>query len=100
MRHYREHIGVVSQEPALFGTTVGNNIKFGRESVNDEEMFQAAREANAYDFIMAFPQVSLGLPRRFQRASENLGLSRHLVANGGSAARARLLLSMRTATSQ
>ncbi|XP_051009908.1 ATP-binding cassette sub-family B member 5 [Acomys russatus] len=56
VRHYREHIGVVSQEPVLFGTTIGNNIKFGRESVNEEEMEQAAREANAYDFIMAFPK--------------------------------------------
>ncbi|XP_032764763.1 ATP-binding cassette sub-family B member 5 [Rattus rattus] len=56
VRHYREQIGVVSQEPVLFGTTIGNNIKFGREGVSEEEMEQAAREANAYDFIMAFPK--------------------------------------------
>lgn len=62
MRHYREQIGVVSQEPVLFGTTIGNNIKFGREGVSEEEMEQAAREANAYDFIMAFPKVSV-VPR-------------------------------------
>ena len=59
MRHYREQIGVVRQEPVLFGTTIGNNIKFGREGVSEEEMEQAAREANAYDFIMAFPKVRL-----------------------------------------
>lgn len=46
----------------MFGTTIGNNIKFGREDVNEEEMEQAAREANAYDFIMAFPKVSVVLP--------------------------------------
>ncbi|KAL6081798.1 hypothetical protein STEG23_030119, partial [Scotinomys teguina] len=56
VRHYREHIGVVSQEPVLFETTIGNNIKLGREGVSEEEMEQAAREANAYDFIAAFPK--------------------------------------------
>ncbi|EDL33483.1 mCG119594, partial [Mus musculus] len=56
VRHYREQIGVVRQEPVLFGTTIGNNIKFGREGVGEKEMEQAAREANAYDFIMAFPK--------------------------------------------
>ena len=46
----------------MFGTTIGNNIKFGREGVSEEEVEQAAREANAYDFIMAFPKVSVVLP--------------------------------------
>ncbi|KAL4696197.1 hypothetical protein H8957_001561 [Semnopithecus entellus] len=55
VRHYREHIGVVSQEPVLFGTTISNNIKYGRDDVTDEEMERAAREANAYDFIMELP---------------------------------------------
>ncbi|EAW93726.1 ATP binding cassette subfamily B member 5 [Homo sapiens] len=55
VRHYRDHIGVVSQEPVLFGTTISNNIKYGRDDVTDEEMERAAREANAYDFIMEFP---------------------------------------------
>uniref|UniRef100_G3QZW4 ATP-binding cassette sub-family B member 5 n=1 Tax=Gorilla gorilla gorilla TaxID=9595 RepID=G3QZW4_GORGO len=49
------HIGVVSQEPVLFGTTISNNIKYGRDDATDEEMERAAREANAYDFIMEFP---------------------------------------------
>uniref|UniRef100_A0A8C5XM27 ATP binding cassette subfamily B member 5 n=1 Tax=Microcebus murinus TaxID=30608 RepID=A0A8C5XM27_MICMU len=55
VRHYREHIGVVSQEPVLFGTTISNNIKYGRDGVTDEEIEKAAKEANAYDFIMEFP---------------------------------------------
>ncbi|XP_016072489.1 PREDICTED: ATP-binding cassette sub-family B member 5 [Miniopterus natalensis] len=55
VRHYREYIGVVSQEPVLFGTTINNNIKYGREDVTDEEIEKAAKEANAYDFIMEFP---------------------------------------------
>ncbi|XP_045876922.1 ATP-binding cassette sub-family B member 5 [Meles meles] len=55
VHHYREHIGVVSQEPVLFETTINNNIKYGRDGVTNEEVEKAAKEANAYDFIMAFP---------------------------------------------
>ncbi|XP_073533905.1 ATP-binding cassette sub-family B member 5-like isoform X1 [Phyllobates terribilis] len=56
VRHYREFIGVVSQEPILFGTSIRKNIKYGRENVTDEEIEAAAKEANAYDFIMALPE--------------------------------------------
>ncbi|XP_069814912.1 ATP-binding cassette sub-family B member 5-like isoform X2 [Dendropsophus ebraccatus] len=55
VRHYREMIGVVSQEPVLFATTIKNNIKYGRLDVTDEEIETAAKEANAYDFITALP---------------------------------------------
>ncbi|XP_002933334.2 ATP-binding cassette sub-family B member 5-like isoform X1 [Xenopus tropicalis] len=55
VRYYRELIGVVSQEPVLFGTTIKQNIKYGREDVTDEEIEKAVKEANAYDFIMALP---------------------------------------------
>ncbi|XP_075068305.1 ATP-binding cassette sub-family B member 5 isoform X4 [Mixophyes fleayi] len=57
VRHYRELIGVVSQEPVLFGTTIKNNIKYGRLDVTDEDIETAAKEANAYDFIMALPDT-------------------------------------------
>ncbi|XP_072009919.1 ATP-binding cassette sub-family B member 5-like isoform X2 [Engystomops pustulosus] len=56
IRHYREMIGVVSQEPVLFATSIKNNIKYGRENVTDDEIVLAAKEANAYDFIMALPE--------------------------------------------
>ncbi|XP_069502709.1 ATP-dependent translocase ABCB1-like [Ambystoma mexicanum] len=52
----REHIGVVSQEPILFGTTIAENIRYGREDVTDHEIELAAREANAYDFISKLPE--------------------------------------------
>ncbi|CAI9593218.1 unnamed protein product [Staurois parvus] len=55
IKRYRELIGVVSQEPVLFGTTIKNNIKYGRLDVTDEEIERAAKEANAYDFIMELP---------------------------------------------
>ncbi|KYO26786.1 ATP-binding cassette sub-family B member 5 isoform X1 [Alligator mississippiensis] len=56
LRHFRECIGVVSQEPVLFGTTIRNNIRYGREDVTDEEIEKATKEANAYDFIMDLPE--------------------------------------------
>uniref|UniRef100_A0A8C5WSY1 Uncharacterized protein n=1 Tax=Laticauda laticaudata TaxID=8630 RepID=A0A8C5WSY1_LATLA len=51
----RENIGIVSQEPVLFATTIAGNIRYGREDITDAEIEQAAKEANAYDFIMKLP---------------------------------------------
>jgi ABC transporter fused permease/ATP-binding protein len=51
----RRRIGVVSQEPLLFSSTIGENIRYGREDATDEELHAAARAANAHDFIMTFP---------------------------------------------
>ncbi|KAM4702863.1 ATP-dependent translocase ABCB1-like [Rhinophrynus dorsalis] len=53
----RENIGVVSQEPVLFGTTIRENIRYGREDVTDAEIEQATKEANAYDFISKLPDT-------------------------------------------
>ncbi|XP_020369439.2 ATP-dependent translocase ABCB1-like [Rhincodon typus] len=55
IRHFRKFIGVVSQEPVLFATTIAENIRFGREDVTDAEIEMATKEANAYDFIMKLP---------------------------------------------
>lgn len=57
IRSLRGLIGVVSQEPVLFATTISENIRYGRPDVTQEEIEQAAREANAYDFIMKLPNV-------------------------------------------
>uniref|UniRef100_A0A8C9WHR7 ABC-type xenobiotic transporter n=1 Tax=Scleropages formosus TaxID=113540 RepID=A0A8C9WHR7_SCLFO len=51
----REHIGIVSQEPILFGTTIAENIRYGREDATDEDIERAVREANAYEFISRLP---------------------------------------------
>ncbi|XP_070583540.1 ATP-dependent translocase ABCB1 [Erythrolamprus reginae] len=55
LRYLREIIGVVNQEPVLFATSIAENIRHGRENVTMEEMEKAAKEANAYDFIMNLP---------------------------------------------
>ncbi|XP_077454038.1 ATP-dependent translocase ABCB1-like [Stigmatopora argus] len=53
--YLRKMIGVVSQEPVLFATTIAENIQYGRLDVTQEEIMQAAKEANAYNFIMNLP---------------------------------------------
>ncbi|CAJ1062228.1 ATP-binding cassette%2C sub-family B (MDR/TAP), member 4 [Xyrichtys novacula] len=55
IRYLREMIGVVSQEPILFATTIAENIRYGRLDVTQAEIEQATKEANAYDFIMSLP---------------------------------------------
>uniref|UniRef100_H2ZR94 Bile salt export pump n=1 Tax=Ciona savignyi TaxID=51511 RepID=H2ZR94_CIOSA len=55
VRWLREHIGVVSQEPILFDTTIAENIRYGRDDVTDEAIKEATKQSNAYDFIMRLP---------------------------------------------
>ncbi|XP_042075152.1 bile salt export pump [Haplochromis burtoni] len=52
----RSLIGIVEQEPVLFATTIAENIRFGRPGVTVDNIIQAAKEANAYNFIMELPQ--------------------------------------------
>uniref|UniRef100_A0A3B3S482 ATP-binding cassette, sub-family B (MDR/TAP), member 5 n=1 Tax=Paramormyrops kingsleyae TaxID=1676925 RepID=A0A3B3S482_9TELE len=51
----RENIGIVSQEPVLFGTTIAENIRYGWENATDEDIERAVKEANAYEFISKLP---------------------------------------------
>ncbi|GJN21289.1 hypothetical protein PR202_gb08754 [Eleusine coracana subsp. coracana] len=51
LRALRQHIGLVSQEPTLFSGTIRENIMYGTETATEAEMENAARSANAHDFI-------------------------------------------------
>jgi ATP-binding cassette subfamily B multidrug efflux pump len=48
----RDHVGIVLQESVLFTGTVRDNITFGKEDATDEEVIDAAKQANIHDFIM------------------------------------------------
>jgi ATP-binding cassette subfamily B protein len=52
----REQVGVVSQEPMLFACSIAENIRYGRPYATDEEVREAARAANAHDFIEGFAE--------------------------------------------
>jgi len=51
----REQMAIVPQDVLLFGGTIRENILYGRPNASEEEIISAARQANAYDFIMSFP---------------------------------------------
>ena len=52
----RELVGIVTQDAILFNDTVANNLCLGRPEATEEEMIEAAKIANAHDFISALPQ--------------------------------------------
>ncbi|XP_022920637.1 ATP-dependent translocase ABCB1-like [Onthophagus taurus] len=56
LRWLRSHIGVVGQEPALFATTIAENIKLGNPKATENDIERAAMKANAHSFIMKLPQ--------------------------------------------
>jgi ATP-binding cassette subfamily B protein/subfamily B ATP-binding cassette protein MsbA len=55
-RTLRRQISIVPQEPVLFSTTVAENIAYGRPDATREEIVEAARQAEADEFIRAMPQ--------------------------------------------
>lgn len=56
MSSLREQIGIVPQETMLFSTTVRENIRYGRLDATDDDIVQAAKDANAHEFIMQLPE--------------------------------------------
>ncbi|CAF3529729.1 unnamed protein product [Rotaria sp. Silwood1] len=55
IKQLRQKIGIVSQEPILFATSIYENIRFGKENATRIEIEEAACQANAHDFIMKLP---------------------------------------------
>ncbi|HEY9707971.1 MAG TPA: ABC transporter ATP-binding protein [Oculatellaceae cyanobacterium] len=56
IRSLRQAMGIVSQDTFLFNTSVRNNIAYGVENVSFDEVVEAAKRANAYEFIVDLPQ--------------------------------------------
>lgn len=52
----RQVIGFINQEPVLFGSSVMENIRFGKPEASDAEVINAAKQANAHRFITSFPE--------------------------------------------
>ncbi len=55
LKELRRRIGMVLQNNVLFSGTIRENLLWGDPDATEEEMLQAARDAQAYDFVMAFP---------------------------------------------
>lgn len=56
IEHLRRHIAIVPQEVMLFADTIMENIKFGRPEATENEIIEAAKAANAWEFISHFPE--------------------------------------------
>ena len=56
LKWLRAQMGLVSQEPALFATSIRENILFGKEDATEEEIVAAAMAADAHNFISQLPQ--------------------------------------------
>ncbi len=56
VKSLRESIGIVQQNLYMFSGTVMDNIRYGNPSASDEEVIEAAKKANAHEFIMGFSQ--------------------------------------------
>uniref|UniRef100_A0A7M4FBR5 Bile salt export pump n=1 Tax=Crocodylus porosus TaxID=8502 RepID=A0A7M4FBR5_CROPO len=82
----RSQIGIVEQEPVLFATTIAENIRYGRDEATMEDIIKAAREANAYNFIMDLPQqfdthVGEGGNQMSGGQKQRIAIARALVRN-------------------
>ncbi|KAL3683714.1 hypothetical protein R1sor_001736 [Riccia sorocarpa] len=55
LKSLRQHIALVQQEPALFATTIYENIIYGREDATEAEVIEAAKAANAHNYISSLP---------------------------------------------
>ncbi len=56
LKSLRDQIGVVQQDVYLFAGTVLENIRYGRPDATDQEVMEAAKKANAHEFILSLPK--------------------------------------------
>lgn len=52
----RDQIGMVGQEPVLFGTSILENVMMGKENATEKEVIDACIAANAHSFISGLPE--------------------------------------------
>ena len=64
----KKHIGYVAQDSVLFSDTIANNISYGLDNVSEDDIIEAAKNANAHEFI-------LKLPNKYQTKLEGTELS-------------------------
>uniref|UniRef100_A0A8B9D3Q6 Bile salt export pump n=1 Tax=Anser cygnoides TaxID=8845 RepID=A0A8B9D3Q6_ANSCY len=82
----RSQIGIVEQEPVLFATTIAENIRYGRDEATMDDIIKAAKQANAYKFIMDLPQqfdthVGEGGSQMSGGQKQRIAIARALVRN-------------------
>ena len=56
LREFRKQVGYVSQEPVLFNTSIKKNIKLGKSDATDEEVIEALKKTNAWEFVSKYAE--------------------------------------------
>uniref|UniRef100_A0A0E0CH21 Multidrug resistance protein n=1 Tax=Oryza meridionalis TaxID=40149 RepID=A0A0E0CH21_9ORYZ len=79
LKWLRAQMGLVSQEPALFATSIRENILFGKEDATAEEVVAAAKAANAHNFISQLPQ---GYDTQAPRTKSNEKIMEQIMEQG------------------
>ncbi|VDM49693.1 unnamed protein product [Toxocara canis] len=82
----RNTVGVVSQEPVLFATTIENNLRMGNEQLTEHEMIKACVMANAHEFITKLPrgyktEIGTGGIQLSGGQKQRIAIARALVRN-------------------
>ncbi|MEO8842988.1 MAG: ABC transporter transmembrane domain-containing protein [Kofleriaceae bacterium] len=82
----RGALAMVAQEPVLFSGSIRDNISYGKQGASDAEIEQAAKDANAHDFITSFPEgYATVIGERGTKLSggqkQRIALARALIAN-------------------
>ncbi len=79
-RTYRQHIGIILQEPVLFRGTIASNIRYGNDKLSDQEVTDIIEKIGGSDLLKKF---SDGINQRIVRGGENLSLGeRQLISFG------------------
>ena len=86
LRDLRGALAMVAQEPVLFSGSIRDNIAYGKQGATDAEIEQAARDANAHDFVTGFPEgYATVIGERGTKLSggqkQRIALARALIAN-------------------
>jgi ABC-type multidrug transport system fused ATPase/permease subunit len=86
LRDLRGALAMVSQEPVLFSGSIRDNIAYGKTGATEDEIVQAAKDANAHDFVTGFPEgYATVIGERGTKLSggqkQRIALARALIAN-------------------